>query len=267
MKKISKWKLSEYVIILLIAALLGLLTVHVSHVLNSKATVDSVEADRDLLDLECNTYQDELMSISIDLQESETERIGLEDTVTELEVQIAEMKAEVKLIQEEANRAMEELAYMKERENWYRDIPLDEKYQKYIYDWCNELGLDYNLALAKIKLESQFKVDAVGDNGSSKDFGLCQVNSKNFEWCEELAGREVDVVNNVYDNIECGLRIYKHYQDYWTDLGYTGYELNVRTLNSYNRGIQGYYNYMNQGNSWDDWRYAKLVYKNLDEIE
>jgi len=228
-------------------------------------SVRNLKADRDLVIEECNNIQEQLNLSEQDVTVLKQQRITMNNELAKLELGIKIMEDEVQVVKNE-------LAEYKYRELWYRDIDLDDEYQIYIYEWCKKLQLDYDIALAKIQLESRFDVNARGYNKNdqgqitSTDYGLCQINSGNLNWCNELAGREVDVVNDVYDNIECALRIYKSYQDYWNDKGYTGYELNIRTLNSYNLGISGFSKYIENGNSWDSWRYAKLVYNNLENI-
>lgn len=214
--------------------------------------------------------------------ETNTIHLELNDTtelVTELKQDIrainhecAKLEYEIQLMQYEIDQLKEELNEYRYHQEWYRDIDLDDEYQKYIYEMCSELELDYDIALAKMKLESQFNLNARGYNKDSDgniksiDYGIGQINSNNINWCSELAGREIDVINNVYDNIESSLRIYKHYKDYWVRKGYNGLELEIRALNSYNRGISGYLNYMKEGHSYDEWKYAKLVMRNLEDI-
>ena len=214
----------------------------------------------------------ECSDLQIDIANKSMENESLIQEMDSLELDIASLHAELEVTINELQEYRDQVEEIEYRKEWYRDIPLDDEYQIYIYEKCKELGLDYELALAKIMLESQFDPEARGYNKdennkiTSTDYGLMQINSGNLKWCLELAGRDVDVVNNVYDNIECGLLIYKYYQDYWIAKGYSDYALNVRALNSYNRGINGYLNYISNGNSWDSWRYAKLVYRNYNDI-
>ena len=183
-----------------------------------------------------------------------------------------ELSEQIESLREEIKQLESEVEYYFYKTQWDRDVKLEDEYLIYIYEKCSEMNLDYELALAKISLESNFKIDAVGYNKDedgnikSRDVGLCQVNSTNFKWAEELLGRELDIENNVFDNIDAGLAIFKHYKDYWSDLGLTGEKLNTYTLNSYNFGVSGFKNYMARGNTYDSWRYAKLVYSRLEGI-
>lgn len=121
-------------------------------------------------------------------------------------------------------------------EAWRRDISLPEKYQKYTWEWCQMLDLDYNLVLALMYHESRFKLDVYS---RTNDIGVMQVNENNKKWANELAKRKIDLYEP-YDNILAGLLIYKHYQDYWIVQGITGTTLKQYALNSYNMGIGGF---------------------------
>lgn len=254
------------IVVLGISILAGIALAEHNEQKESAKTISNNTNNMVTIDLSDQRYNDPIVILN-DLTEVNT---SSESRISELEVQVIDIviefeKAEVK--------KAEEYSQYEYKLEWIRDIPLEEKYQEYVYLMCNELNIKYDLSLAKIKLESQFDISARGYNKTeegiiiSVDVGLMQINDGNLRWCEELAGRKVDIYNNVYDNIECGLRIYKFYHDYWSNRGYTGYELNVRSLNSYNRGIQGYYDYMADGHGWDDWKYAKAVYINYNDMK
>lgn len=159
------------------------------------------------------------------------------------------------------NNAKKEEEY---RNKWYREISLDEKYQKYIYEWSIMLGLDYNLLLAIAYHESRFNPNAINRSNSNGtvDYGLFQVNSSNFRWVEELAKKEMDVVNDVYDNILGGILIFNFYWTYWENQGLEGAKLKQYSLNSYNAGIQGYSNMGFVSRSYD-----RNIVKTKKEIE
>lgn len=55
----------------------------------------------------------------------------------------------------------------------YYDVPLDEDLQRYIFEQCEEKGVDPKLVLAMIYVESSFRPSAIGDKGNS--FGLMQI--------------------------------------------------------------------------------------------
>lgn len=128
------------------------------------------------------------------------------------------------------------IAATEQQEKWQRNISLDEQYQKYTWEWCQMLDLNYDLMLALMYHESRFDVNAYS---RTNDIGLMQINKNNKEWVNQLFNRKADLYDP-WDNIVAGLLIYKHYQGYWAERGFTGAILNQYALNSYNMGITGY---------------------------
>lgn len=65
---------------------------------------------------------------------------------------------------------------------YYRaDVPLDETEQAYLYDAAEEFGVPYELALAVVWRETEFK-NSIGDGGAS--YGYMQVQPR---WWSDLA--------------------------------------------------------------------------------
>lgn len=58
------------------------------------------------------------------------------------------------------------------------DIPLDGEIQKYVFEQSKNYGIDPLLVLSIIKVESEFKVDAIS---KSNDWGLMQINHCNHK--------------------------------------------------------------------------------------
>lgn len=67
----------------------------------------------------------------------------------------------------------------------YYDVPLDMEFQDYIREECINAGLDMELVLAIMKVESDFNSEVIS---STDDFGLMQVNKINFEEVERELG-------------------------------------------------------------------------------
>lgn len=65
-----------------------------------------------------------------------------------------------------------------------RDIPLDTKYQKYLYEQCEEYKVPYTLALAVIDQETggTFNHDLIS---STSDYGLFQINKVHHDWLRD----------------------------------------------------------------------------------
>lgn len=238
----------------------------ISLVIVSEVEIVDIKATLNETTSEYHKTREQLNLATDALRASEVVVYELKNENNELKQQIEDMKGEIEGLQKEIDTYLYQ-------EQFKRDIPLSLELQEYIHTMCQDLDLDYDLALAKISLESNFNIDARGynkdDYGNIKsvDIGLMQINSNNLEWASELCGRELDIYSNVYDNIEAGLRIYKHYESYWASRGYVDRELDYRSLNSYNRGIRGFKSYMSDGNDYDDWIYGKLVMDRLNDLK
>lgn len=149
--------------------------------------------------------------------------------------------------------------------SYIRDLNLDVEYQEFLYKTCVELGLDYDIQLAKISLESNFNVNARNTNNNGTiDYGLSQINSANLKTMDDMG---LDVINDPYDNIYGGCYIYYAYKNKMLDRGYFGEELIIRSLNSYNMGVAGFDNYVKNGNHYNDWKYAKAVMHRMKKIK
>ena len=246
-------KIRKYVPTVIIGLLLGFLMVSLMFSLNKSRGLNE-------------TMEIELTELSNEIKKAESEydsEIILENEIliSDLEIQIRDIKNELEVISAELEKYIDSVT----TGIWERNIDFDYKYQEFLYRMCVKHGVGYDLMLGKISIESNFNVNAMNDNNPSGsiDVGVSQINSVHWN---SMLDRGLDVQNNVFDNIEAGVMIYKRSQKYWSGLGYVGYELNVRSLNSYNFGISGYLKYMENGNSWDDWKYAKAVYSRMENI-
>lgn len=104
------------------------------------------------------------------------------------------------------------------------NVPLDDDLQKHIIKVSEENGIDPAIVIAMAKRESDYKANAVGDNGAS--VGLLQIQSK-WHW-----GRMVELgCTNLFDpyqNVTVGV-------DYLADL-LERYGDIYKALTAYNRG-------------------------------
>lgn len=71
-------------------------------------------------------------------------------------------------------------------------IPLDPDVQIALFSVCDKAGVDYNIALGLIQVESRFVPDAVNDKNGC--YGLCQLNPEYFP-----------VGLPPVENVECGI--------------------------------------------------------------
>lgn len=83
------------------------------------------------------------------------------------------------------------------------DLPLSEELQRYTYNRCQELGLEYEMVLAIMWRESRFQPTAVGVNrNGTRDSGLMQINDINKKWLFEEHG--IEDLLDPYQNIDAG---------------------------------------------------------------
>lgn len=157
----------------------------------------------------------------------------------------------------------------KPKKEWLRDVKLSEELQKYTYDLCQEYNISYDLIIAIMYLESRFNPKAINNTNTNNttDQGLMQINSCNWEWVDELAGRDLDL-NKPKDNILAGILIFDNFRTYWINKGYTSQEeLFTLTLLSYNRGAYGASKYIENNSPYDNSYVDKVLeYKNMIEI-
>ena len=89
-----------------------------------------------------------------------------------------------------------------EFDSHYMDVPLSKELQDYIYNTCQAYGVPQKLVVAVIRVESNFRADAV--SGTS-DYGLMQINKINHEWLRNELG--VTDFLDPQQNVLCGVYI------------------------------------------------------------
>ena len=137
----------------------------------------------------------------------------------------------------------------------YYDIPLSKELQDYTRKICEEYGnVDETLVYALIKQESNFRVEALGENGKSK--GLMQI--QEIWHKERMKKLGVDSLMTAKGNIRVGIDILSEKIDKYDDLG--------KALTAYNAGDGGAYKYyFSKGIYAND--YAKKIIKNKDKFK
>ena len=134
---------------------------------------------------------------------------------------------------------------------YLRDIPLSDELQSYTYETAEKYGVNYDLMLAIMQTESQFK-NVVSDNG--EDIGLCQINTVNAEWLYTDYG-----IYNLMDerqNIEaCAIILNKLQGQFDTE---------SHVVMAYNLGASKARKYISSGKVTE---YTEKVYENMEEIK
>ena len=102
------------------------------------------------------------------------------------------------------------------------DIPLSDDEQLLIREISNQFGIDYELLLAIIKTESEFKPNDVGDNGNS--LGILQVQPQ--WWTSNFNAYECKDWFDIRDNVTVGCSILQYL--------YQHYGETIKVLNAYN---------------------------------
>lgn len=142
------------------------------------------------------------------------------------------------------------------------EIPMPMEHQKYLYDLCEERGLDYLMTLSVLKHESQFDASAIG-NGS--DYGYMQVNKVNHK----MLSSKLNTKNSPLDpyiNMNWGTYILADAYNHWKEQGKQGKELDEYALSTYNKGLSGFKkngkasNYISK--VFDEYNYLKTLVNN-----
>lgn len=97
----------------------------------------------------------------------------------------------------------------------YYDIDLDSRYQVYIHEMCEKIGVPFELAIATCWKESRYNPNSYNSNNrnGTVDAGLFQINSCNWEWFKEIFGELWDPYEP-YDSIDAGLYYIQYCMEY-----------------------------------------------------
>lgn len=146
-------------------------------------------------------------------------------------------QAEAPLTKEaEVKVAVAGVQKMEEASIYNPDIPMPKEHQEYLYELCQERGLDYVKTLAVIQHESAFNPNATN---ATNDFGYFQVNQVNHSTLAE----KLDTVNdpfNPYINMDWGTYMLSDLYTFWSERGYHGQGLDDAVWSSYNKGRNGF---------------------------
>lgn len=143
-----------------------------------------------------------------------------------------------------ANANATEISPPTETEMVFYDIPLSEDLQRHIIEVCNANDVDEKLVFALIERESNYNIDAIGDEGTS--FGLMQVREMFHKDRMEKLG--VEDLLDPYQNVIVGIDILKEKLNM--------YDTTYEALTAYNAGDTGAYElYFSKGIEGNDYAY------------
>jgi soluble lytic murein transglycosylase-like protein len=105
------------------------------------------------------------------------------------------------------------------------DIALSEDLQRYTYDVCTQYGVDYEMVLAVMHVESSYRVKVI----SHGNYGLMQINKINHKRLKAELG--ITDFLDARQNILAGVHMLAELQEKYMDAN--------RVLMAYNRGEHG----------------------------
>lgn len=96
----------------------------------------------------------------------------------------------------------------------YFDVPLSHELQDFIFEECEAHNIAPEIIISMIEQESNYKADAIGDNGNS--LGLMQIQPK---WHQERMERlECNDLLDPYQNIKVGIDYLSEIKDEYTEI-------------------------------------------------
>lgn len=81
------------------------------------------------------------------------------------------------------------------------EIPFDVSFQHFVWELCEQYGVECSTVYGIMYHESRFKPEVVS---ATDDYGLMQINAVNHTWLSEELGRQLDFLDP-YDNVEAGV--------------------------------------------------------------
>lgn len=131
------------------------------------------------------------------------------------------------------------------------NIPLDEELQEHTFYLCKENDLDYEMVLAMMDQESDYREKVIS---KTNDYGIMQINQVNHEWLEEELG--IDDFLDAEQNILAGIRILAELTE--------KYEDPHRVLMAYNCGETGAKRLWKQGKTTSE--YSRSIMARAEEL-
>lgn len=165
--------------------------------------------------IKVGAYSTEMASISIEAEMGEVEKpIKIVVTEVEYEPEPIEEAIDVEpeeevdiLVEEEPVEPIEEVIEVEESDMNYYDVPLSKDLQRYIFEICEDRGVDPAMVMAIIDRESKYNASAVGDSGAS--LGLMQIQPRwhSAPYSDRMERLGCTNLLNPYDNVTVGVDI------------------------------------------------------------
>jgi len=152
--------------------------------------------------------------------------------------------------------------------NGYKYYPIENltiEEQEYIYDITATNNLSYEMMLALLKTESNFQKNTIS---KTDDWGISQIHRPYAPYFASLANLDEYDLLDFEDNIKLSITNLITCRDYWLKQ-YPDISNEVLTyyiLGSYNKGISGFTNYLNEKGKYIT-GYAEVVLNYKMELE
>lgn len=141
------------------------------------------------------------------------------------------------------------------------NISFSKEYQIYAYNMASKYGIEYELFLAMMYVESGFNPNKIS---RTNDYGLCQINISNHANLSKKLG--ITNFLDPYQNMQAGAYFLARYFTSWGKSVSDKATLELHALNSYNRGDASYKKYLRAGNSATSWYYGNKVVAARDTL-
>ncbi len=136
------------------------------------------------------------------------------------------------------------------------EFGLDMEVQKYIYDRCEELNLDFIKTMGLIHHESKFDSTNIG---STNDYGLFQINKMNHNWLSKNLKTPCEPLDPII-NSTWGTYMLKNIYTFWEERVIKEEQLDHFVWSTYNKGLKGF------KSSGEAVNYINKVYESIDYI-
>ncbi len=120
-----------------------------------------------------------------------------------------------------------------------------------LYYGEQEFGIDHKIVLSIIAIESRFKINAIGRNSDSVDYGITQQNSLHIKQRYETSKKYLDKYNLKYSDT-----VFDINQNIFSCYMYLNEIDRSSLVNSFNQMIKAY-NVGIRGSTLKDWRQSK----------
>lgn len=202
-------------------------------------------------------------TVDINLSETVFGQTYIEDVKTAIDTSayIQEIEAQIIADKEKAAVIDAQKFYIPHivLEYSWEEITMPYEIQKYVWQNCQELNLDYFLVMGVIARESRMNSKAVGYANGVYYYGYMQISANSAQGIQDILGVSGKDVTEPYDNIWLGTHLLAYcIEEIGTEYG---------GMMGYANGIQGYYDMVAVGQTTDSctdraYKYRRMLLQN-----